>query len=70
MTVSRVKASHLEESDADRRRGILDENALTVNLVSALAGDRPLTEAEKHRLDELKKFSAGTAVKSSRSSCP
>ncbi|MBT1075830.1 GGDEF domain-containing protein [Geobacter grbiciae] len=44
-----------EETDADRRRGILGDNALSLNLVSALAGDRPLTETEKHHLCELKK---------------
>ena len=45
----------LEESDADRRRRILDDNALSVDLVSALAGDRLLTETEKNHLDDLKK---------------
>lgn len=45
----------LEETDADRRRGILAEDALSLDLVSALAGDRPLTEAEASRLAELKK---------------
>jgi len=39
-----------EETDADRRRGIL-----SLDLVSALAGDRPLTKAEKNRLGNLKK---------------
>jgi len=55
MTVTNNTSSPLEESDADRRRGILDHNALSVDLVSALAGDRPLKEAEKNRLDNLKK---------------
>ena len=41
----------LEETDADRRRGILDDNAVSV---SALAGDRPLAEGEKDRLDDLR----------------
>ena len=48
--------SPVEENDADRRRAILDDNALPVDLVSAAAGDRPLTEAEKIRLDDLKKI--------------
>ena len=55
MTLSKKKSMLLEETDADRRRGILDDNALTVDLVSALAGDRPLSMAENIRLDDLKK---------------
>ncbi len=43
-----------EENDADRRRGILDDNALCGDLVSAFAGDRLLTEDEGHRLEDLK----------------
>jgi diguanylate cyclase (GGDEF)-like protein len=55
MMVLNTNSSPLEESDADRRRSILDDNAISVDLVSALAGDRLLTEAEKIRLDDLKK---------------
>lgn len=55
MMALNTNPSPLEESDADRRRGILDDNALSVDLVSALAGDRLLTEAEKNRLDNLRK---------------
>ena len=55
MTVPNDNSSLFEETDADRRRGILADNALSLDLVSALAGDRPLTEAEKNRLDDLKK---------------
>jgi len=44
-----------EETDADRRRGILADSALSMGLVSALAGDRVLTDAEKGYLDSLKK---------------
>jgi two-component system, cell cycle response regulator len=44
-----------QESDADRRRGILADDALSLDLVSALAGDRPLKGAEGKRLDELKR---------------
>ena len=49
------KSSLSEETDADRRRGILADDALSLDLVSAFAGDRTLTEAEKNRLAELKK---------------
>jgi len=55
MTVPNDNSSLSEETDADRRRGILADNALSLDLVSALAGDRPLTEAEKNRLGDLKK---------------
>jgi len=48
-------SSHIEETDADRRRGIIADDALTLDLVSALAGDRPLTKAEKDRLGDLRK---------------
>jgi two-component system, cell cycle response regulator len=53
--VQKNSSSSLEETDADRRRGILDYNALSVDLVSAFAGDRPLTVAEEGRLEDLKK---------------
>ncbi|MDD2466092.1 MAG: diguanylate cyclase [Desulfobulbus sp.] len=49
-------ATQLEETDTDRRRSLLDDNALTVDLVSALAGDRPLTKVEHNSLDDLKKI--------------
>ena len=55
MTVPNDNSSLFEETDADRRRGILASKALSLDLVSALAGDRPLTEAEKNRLGDLKK---------------
>ncbi|MBV5317327.1 MAG: GGDEF domain-containing protein [Desulfobulbaceae bacterium] len=55
MKVPKVDARQLEETDADRRRGMLDDHALTVDLVSALAGDRQLTDAENERLGQLKK---------------
>lgn len=55
MKGAKVAPQSVEETDADRRRGILDDNALTVDLVSALAGDRRLTEAEDRRLGHLKK---------------
>lgn len=44
----------VEETDVDRRRGILSDHALSLDLVSALAGDRPVTDAERKSLDELK----------------
>lgn len=50
MEVQTMRSSY-EETDGDRRRAILDANALTVDLVSAFAGDRPLTAQEKYHLD-------------------
>jgi diguanylate cyclase (GGDEF)-like protein len=50
MEIKTMRSSY-EETDGDRRRAILGANALTVDLVSALAGDRPLTAQEKHHLD-------------------
>lgn len=44
-----------EETDSDRRRGVLADNALSVKLVTAFSGDRPLTEAEKDFFTELEK---------------
>jgi len=55
MTVPNDNSSLFDETDADRRRGILADNALSLDLVSALAGDRPLRQAEKNRLRDLKK---------------
>ncbi len=43
-----------DESDADRLRGILAYDALSVDVVSAFAGDRPMTEAEEFLLFDLK----------------
>ncbi len=54
MTLQNNNLSFSEETDADRRRGILADDALTLDLVSALAGDRPLAKAESVRLDNLK----------------
>ena len=56
MTVPNDNSSPCEETDADRRRGMLADDALSLDLVSALAGDRPLTEAEKDHLGDLKKL--------------
>ena len=55
MTVPNDNSPPHEETDDDRRRVILGDNALSLDLVSALAGDRPLTEAEKNRIGDLKK---------------
>ncbi len=43
-----------DETDADRLRGILAHDALSIDLVSAFAGDRPLTGAEDSYISELK----------------
>lgn len=44
-----------DEADADRRWWILGLGALSLDLVSALAGDRPLSAAEKVLLDDLER---------------
>jgi len=43
-----------EETDADRLRGITALDALTIGLVSAFAGDRPLSVDEERLLAEMK----------------
>ncbi|MBM9511916.1 GGDEF domain-containing protein [Desulfogranum marinum] len=48
-------SSLCRETEADRRRNILDDSALSIGLVSAFAGGRLLTKEEVHRLDDLKK---------------
>jgi diguanylate cyclase (GGDEF)-like protein len=48
------KQNSHDETDADRLRGILAHHALSVALVSAFAGDRPLTAAEESLLAELR----------------
>ena len=58
MTEQNNTSSPIEETDADRRRGILDDQGLSLDLVAAFAGDRPLTEAENRHLDDLKKSRA------------
>ena len=55
MTVLNDRSSFFEETDSDRRQGILADNALSLGLVSAFAGDRQLTETENTFLDDLKK---------------
>lgn len=56
MTMLNNNSLFPEETDADRRRGILADKALSLDLVSAFAGDRPLKEAEKNRLGNLRKL--------------
>ncbi len=59
MTVPNDPSSPADEADADRRWWILGLGALSLDLVSALAGDRPLSKTEKNLLGDLKK-SRGT----------
>jgi diguanylate cyclase (GGDEF)-like protein len=47
------RSSH-GETDTDRLRGILAYDALSVDAVSAFAGDRPMTEAEESLLSSMK----------------
>lgn len=49
------KTSGIEETDADRRRGILAKNSLSLEMVSAFAGDRQLEKGEKIRLGRFRK---------------
>ena len=44
-----------DETDADRLRGILAYDALSVDVVSAVAGDRPMTGDEEAFLSDLRK---------------
>lgn len=55
MTTDKDDERFSEETDSDRRRGVLADNALSVELVSAFSGDRALTEAEKDFFTELEK---------------
>ena len=55
MNMSIKKILPDEESEADRRRGLLAEDALSLDLVSAYAGDRSLTHTENYLLAEVKK---------------
>lgn len=54
MSVPDDYSSSIEESDADRRRGILAEGALSLDLVSAYAGDRKLKQVEVVLLADLR----------------
>src|SRR3974377_1336338 len=55
MTVPKDDLPPYEETATDRGRGLIADTPLCLDLVSALAGDRQLTEAEKNSLDDLKK---------------
>ncbi len=59
MKVLKDNLSIIEETDADRRRGILADNALSLDFVSALSGDRALTGSEKNGLANFKKRRGG-----------
>jgi two-component system cell cycle response regulator len=51
------RSSHDDDRDVDRLRGLAAADALSVGLVSAFSGDRPLTEAEEVLLAELREDS-------------
>ncbi len=52
-------ATCVEETDADRRRRIVSDGGLSLDLVSAFAGDRALDPGEKQRLEDAKKIRGG-----------
>lgn len=53
MAAHKDHSSVFDETEADRRRGILAGEVLSLDLVSALAGDRQLTSAERLHLESL-----------------
>jgi len=55
MSLPQNKSPLFDESGAGRLGGLLADDALSLDLVSAFAGDRPLTRAEKVYLNNLKK---------------
>ena len=54
MSIPKNKSPSFDESDTDRLGGLLADDALSLDLVSAFAGDRPLTKAEKVYFNNLK----------------
>ena len=56
MSVPREHPLSFEENGDDRRRGALAEYALSLDMVSAFAGDRPLTETDNARLRSIRKI--------------
>jgi diguanylate cyclase (GGDEF)-like protein len=50
-----IPATPGEETEVERLEALVADNAFTLDLVSALAGDRQLTEAEKTHIDDFKK---------------
>jgi diguanylate cyclase (GGDEF)-like protein len=55
MVARNIHSSIIEETDSDRRRGILAGDVLPLDMVSAFAGDRKLARAEMRRLAALEK---------------
>ena len=55
MNTSRDKSSSNRETDQDRLDGLLSDDVMLLDLVSALAGDRPLTKAETILLEDKKR---------------
>ena len=54
MNTPRNESSPNKETDQDRLDGLLSDDVLSLDLVSALAGDRPLTKAEALLLEKKK----------------
>jgi hypothetical protein len=55
MNTSSNGISHSEKNDNERLDGLPSANVLTLDFVSALAGDRPFTKEESPLLDEKKR---------------
>jgi diguanylate cyclase (GGDEF)-like protein len=55
MTESNNNTPLAEETNADRLRGILANDAFSLDLVSALAGDRPITETDTVHFESHRK---------------
>jgi diguanylate cyclase (GGDEF)-like protein len=55
MNTQGSQPSSNEETDNDRLDGLRDADVLTLDLVSALAGDRPLSKAEALLVDDKKR---------------
>lgn len=59
MMVRKDRSSPFKETDSDHQRKILSDNSLSLDLISALAGDRPLTEIENNHINDLKRNRVG-----------
>ena len=55
ISASHENSSLFEETETERQQGIITTHALLLDLVSALAGDRLLTKAERRLLNDLRK---------------
>jgi diguanylate cyclase (GGDEF)-like protein len=55
MAITEIPAVPGEETEIERLEGLVADNALTLDLVSALAGDRLLNESEKTLIADFKK---------------